>query len=195
LYLNQRPVFDYFRHSDIFWVGLSAVQFESGIECLPLSPNTRTGGLISNIESKLKPNFSFYKTNIVKCLPLNEDGKIRYPIEHEMMKCYPNFEMELKTLNPSVVFLLGKQVATFVMKKFGAREVLLPTNYQYKPLKINDTYFVCVHHPSFMLVYKRKEVPIYTKNIQVICQKLANAKLNLMPNVYSAPYENNSIFL
>lgn len=168
--MNQLPVLDFLKHSHIFWVGLSAVQFDDGIEHLPLSPSTRTGALISTIEEPLTDNISFYKTNLVKCVPLRENGKIRYPIENEMEKCYSNFQFELETLNPSVVFLLGKQVSTFVMKKMGIKNIGLPENFRYKPIEINNITFVPVHHPSFMLVYKRKHLGSYIKRIQSICQ-------------------------
>ena len=177
LYLNQLPVLDFLKHSHIFWVGLSAVQFDEGIEHLPLSPTTRTGALISSIEEPLKQEMSFYKTNLVKCVPLKDDGKIRYPIEHEMEKCFPNFQFELDALNPSVVFLLGKQVATFVMKKHGVKEFELPDNFKYKAYEINGVSFVPIHHPSYILVYKRKLLKTYIKNIQKICEKVTVTNL------------------
>ncbi len=170
LYLNQLPVLDYLKNSHIFWVGLSAVQFDDDIERLPLSPLTRSGALINDIENPLTEIISFYKTNLVKCVPLKE-GKIRYPLEHEMEKCFPNFKYELETLTPSVVFLLGKQVASFVMKKMGVREIYLPDDFKYKPIEIDGTFFVPIHHPSYMLVYKRKFLKVYTRNIQKICKK------------------------
>jgi len=109
LYLNQLPVLDNKKTANIFWVGLSAVQFNEEEEKRPLSSNTRSGALIEEIERPFTNEISFYKTNIVKCLPLKEN-KIRYPLEHEMEKCFPNFEIELAEQNPSIVFLLGKQV-------------------------------------------------------------------------------------
>jgi DNA polymerase len=170
--MNQLPVLDFLKHSHIFWVGLSAVQFDEGVEHLPLSPNTRTGALISDIEQPLIEHIGFYKTNLVKCVPLKDNGKIRYPIEYEMEKCYSNFQFELETLNPSVVFLLGKQVSTFVLKKMGVKDDCLSENYSYKPIEINNTHFVPIHHPSFILVYRRKDLPTYVKKIQTLAKKL-----------------------
>ncbi len=180
LYLNQLPVLDFLKSSHIFWVGLSAIQFDEGIEHLPLSPSTRTGALISTIEESLKDEISFYKTNLVKCVPLKDDGKIRYPIEHEMEKCFPNFQFELNALNPSVVFLLGKQVANFVMKKKGIRGIELSDNFKYKSFEINGISFVPIHHPSYILVYKRKLLNSYIKNVQKICIKVSETKLRLI---------------
>ena len=73
---------------------------------MPLSPFTKTGTLISQIEEPFRNDIPFYKTNVVKCLPLMND-KIRYPLKHEMEKCYPNLVDEIAILNPSVIFLLG----------------------------------------------------------------------------------------
>lgn len=178
LYLNQLPTLDFLKNSHIFWVGLSAVQFDDGMEQLPLSSFTRTGALINTIEETLKEDISFYKTNLVKCVPLKEDGKIRYPIEHEMEKCFSNFQYELNELKPSVVFLLGKQVANFVMKKMGVKEIEFPKDYKYKAILINSTFFVPVHHPSYMLVYKRKQLDNYIKNIRSICRNKIQAKFS-----------------
>lgn len=176
LYLNQLPTLDFLKNSHIFWVGLSAVQFDDGMEQLPLSSFTRTGALINTIEETLKEEISFYKTNLVKCVPLKENGKIRYPIEHEMEKCFSNFQYELNELKPSVVFLLGKQVASFVMKKMGVKEIAFPEDYKYKAVFVNGTFFVPVHHPSFMLVYKRKQLDNYIKSIRLICRSKIQTK-------------------
>ena len=173
LYLHQQPVSEKAETSHVFWVGLSAVQFEEGVEPLPLSPLTNSGALISSIETPLRQEMQFYKTNLVKCAPLQkENGKIRYPFEHEMEKCFPNLEYEMEVLTPTVVFLLGKQTASFVMKKMGFSQVALPDDFKYKPVLVDGIYFVSIHHPSYMLVYKRSLLNKYTKNIQAICKKL-----------------------
>jgi len=170
LYLNQLPVCEKATDSHIFWVGLSAVLFNEGIEKLPLSPLTRSGALIGNIEESLSDYFSFYKTNIVKCLPLKE-GKIRYPLEHEMEKCFPNFEFEVNTLKPKIVFLLGKQVSTFVMNKLDNKNFSLSDTFNYTIYNIGDTIFVPIHHPSFILIYKRKFIENYIDSIRGICKQ------------------------
>ena len=167
LYLNQTPIFDHRKTSKIFWVGLSAVKFSEDEEKQPLSALTRSGALIHSIENPFIGEVSFYKTNLVKCVPLKND-KIRYPIEQEMDKCFPNFETELEELNPSTVFLLGKQVASFVLKKMSATSPILDDNFQYSSIKIGRTNFVPVHHSSFILVYKRKFLEQYKENIQRI---------------------------
>ena len=161
----------------MFWVGLSAVAFSEDEEKLPLSPFTRSGALIAEIEKTSRKDLIFYKTNLVKCLPLKKD-KIRYPLQHEMEKCYPNLELEIKELSPSIVFLLGKQVASFVFDKLGGKDVVFSETFRYKGLTVNGVTYVPVHHPSYILVYKRMQLGKYKKNIQAFFDKAEIFKKN-----------------
>lgn len=178
LYLNQLPVFEKTTNPQVFWVGLSAVQFNDDKKRLPLSPDTRTGTLIETIESPLSEKINFYKTNLVKCLPLN-NGKIRYPSVQEMEKCYPNFVDELNILKPSIVFLLGKQVSSFIMKKENIVDYNLSKSFKYKISSSKDIFFVPIHHPSYILIYKRKKVNKYIRSIQLLVENYFNYQTRL----------------
>lgn len=136
-----------------------------------MSPETKSGALIEEIEKPLSSQLTFYKTNLVKCLPLNS-GRIRYPNQGEMKKCSSKFDMELRALNPSLVFLLGKQVASFVFKRYLNKEATLDKAFHYQPHFYNGMYFVPVHHPSYMLIYKRKCVEDYITGIRSLCESL-----------------------
>lgn len=171
LHLHQLPCYDTTENPDIFWVGLSAILFGEGDVKMPLAPLTRSGSLIKDIELPLKRDFVFYKTNLVKCVPL-KGGKIRYPLEMEMEKCFPNLEYELDAYKPAIVFLLGKQVSSFVMKKIGKVVTNLSEDFEYEYFKFGKTIFVPIHHPSYILVYKRKKIGIYIEKIQNLCNTL-----------------------
>ena len=73
---HQSPLIDDAETCQVFWVGLSAktVTFE---EERPLSPTTNSGKLISSVEEKCEGILT-YKTNLVKCVPLDEKMKLRY---------------------------------------------------------------------------------------------------------------------
>lgn len=88
-----------------------------------------------------------------------------------MEKCYPNLESETSELNPQVIFLLGKQVATFVLSKLGVSDFSLDENFKYKGFTIKGITYVPVHHPSFVLVYKRKQMSKYINQIRAIVKK------------------------
>ena len=105
--------------------------------------------------------------------------KVRYPLLHEMEKCYPNFEWELETLQPKTVFLLGKQVADFILKKMGVRNFSLDDNFNYHGIQINGITFIPVHHPSYILVYKRKALPEYIASLRSLIKSAATLKSKL----------------
>ena len=161
----QKPALDQLKNSNIFWVGLSAVQFDKGDEIIPLSHRTPTGSLIQSIEQPFLDKLSFYKTNLVKCVPLQKD-KIRYPLEHEMEKCFPNFKWEIEHLTPSTVFLLGKQVSNFVFKNLSNHKPEFNERFIYSSYLIGGVNFIPVHHPSYILIYKRKQLDQYINGIQ-----------------------------
>ncbi len=168
--MNQLPISDKKGNAEVFWVGLSAVQIDDSDEMkVPLSPTTRSGKLIQTIEERSLDDIKFYKTNLVKCLPLNEN-KIRYPELIEMNKCYPNLINELSILNPKIVFLLGKQVAKFVLKKHKISIGGYGENFKYESYLINDVLYIPIHHPSYILVYKRKNINDYVESVKAIIQ-------------------------
>lgn len=169
LYQNQPPIFERAKNPQIFWVGLSAVRLSEEIDSIPLAPQTKSGALIAEIEQPLRDELSFYKTNLVKCLPLNNE-KIRYPIRKEMEKCYINFKYEVKTFKPTIVFLLGKQVASFVFKKITDKQVELCKHYNYETVVDQKITFIPVHHPSYILIYNRKSLDKYISSIRNLCK-------------------------
>lgn len=170
LYLNQLPATGEKTQSEVFWVGLSAVAFSEEEDRVPLSPTTRSGALIAEIENGFPDSSFFYKTNLVKCLPLKEN-KIRYPIAKEMEKCFPNLTAEVEELKPKVIFLLGKQVATFVLSRFGITHFSLDEEFNYQGYEEGEITYVPIHHPSYVLIYKRKNVKTYIEQIRSVIEK------------------------
>jgi len=88
-----------------------------------------------------------------------------------MERCYANFEDELAAMKPKLVFLLGKQVASFIYDKVGGGLVELSDDFHFSSFSYEGTTFVPVHHPSFILVYKRKFITEYTEGIQQYISK------------------------
>lgn len=173
--IYQKPVFDQLKGSQVFWVGLSAVLFAEGDEKLPLSPLTATGTLVQTIEAPFRKRIRFYKTNLVKCAPIKED-KIRYPSTFEMEKCYPNFIWELENLSPTTVFLLGKQVSDFILKKLGHPSIKMDDEFNYEGITYGSIQFIPIHHPSYILVYKRKQLDQYIAGVQKVINQTSLIK-------------------
>lgn len=94
---NQKPLLDIEnieKNCQVFWVGLSAKK---------ISSDTNTGMVIHKIE-EMYEDVSTYKTNLVKCLPLTNQKKIRYPNQKEIDSCFEN----LRTLPIHLPYLYGR---------------------------------------------------------------------------------------
>lgn len=152
LCLNQLPLIDKKEKCDVMWVGLSAKKVEDLERNYPLKEDTNSGKIIKEVEDAL-PNVKYYKTNLVKCLPLDDNGKIRYPNNHEMNVCISNLIKEIEHLNPKVVFLLGNNVANFVEKYIKKHSIKL------------NVYLKKIEHPSYIYIYKRKSKQDYINKL------------------------------
>ena len=146
---NQKPLVENIKKSDIMFVGISAKMKEPENE-MPLSENTNSGKLIKMIEERLveeNHNISCYRSNMVKCVPLNEKGKIRYPNSLEIENCIDNLVYELSIVKPKVVVLLGRLVEKHLKKKINE-------------LGYNN---ITIYHPSYIPVYRKKEIDKYVE--------------------------------
>lgn len=152
---NQKPLLDKRTNCDVMWIGLSAKKVNDFDNSVPLDNNTNSGKIIEQIESKL-PHSCFYKTNLVKCLPLNENNKLRYPTKEEMNFCIDNLLLEIKELNPKVIFVLGRRTFDFICKYFDSNG-------------LDKQKLIYIEHPSYIYVYKRKYIDDYIDKVVNIC--------------------------
>lgn len=146
---NQKPLVNNMRESDIMFLGISAKIKEKEDE-MPLSENTNSGKLIKMIEERLveeNHNISCYRSNMVKCVPLNEDGKIRYPDNLEIENCIENLEYELNIVKPKLVVFLGRLVEKYLKKK------IIELGYN----------VITIYHPSYIYMYRKKEIEKYVE--------------------------------
>lgn len=162
---NQMPLLDSnFSNACVIWVGLSAKIVKDVKTERPLENNTNTGKIIEKIEAD---NNCFYKTNLVKCAPLDENNKLRYPNKDEMNFCFDNLLLELITIKPKIVFLLGSKVSNFVLNKLKSKKFKKETNQEVLNI-IEKIEFHNIYHPSYIAVYKRKEENKYIQKVQDI---------------------------
>lgn len=154
---NQRPLLDKNNSCDIMWVGLSAKKVEDINKTIPLCNDTNSGKIIEKIENKLN-DFRFYKTNLVKCLPLDKNNKLRYPTIEEMNSCIENLLLEINNYKPKIIFALGKKTYNFIHKYFANNNI-----------DTSNIYYI--EHPSYIYIYKRKYIDDYMEKIKNICQK------------------------
>ena len=173
LHKNQKPLLDVAKKCKVMWVGLSAkkIKENDATDYIPLSPSTNTGKLIKEIED-MCPYVTTYKTNLVKCLPLNEN-KLRYPSIREMELCFSNILIELKNISPQLVFLLGKQVQSAFEKHLNIKFQQNMNDFLYEIKYINGINYISIHHPSYICVYKKSHRKIYINSVKNIIESFS----------------------
>jgi len=139
-------------------VGISSQKDKEGEKLKPLDIKTNSGKFIKQIEDELK-HLTFYKTNLVKYVPLNEKNKIRYPTTKELNSSFNELEIEIKKVNPKIIILLGRQVAEFITKKYEIKKE------KYKSVSYSNKHIIYIDHPSYLIIYKRKQLKEYKEKI------------------------------
>jgi DNA polymerase len=146
----------------VMFIGLSAKPGTND-----LCPSTNTGKLIVEIERRLTNSIGIYRTNAVKCAPLDAQGKLRYPTESEMRSCLPTLRSEIERVSPRVIVPLGGQVAKFLLRQFGngiSFEGFSP-DFSYETYQLPFGQVMPIHHPSYVWVYRRKRVEEYVAGV------------------------------
>ena len=128
-----------------------------------LCPTTNSGKLIGEIESRIAETFSAYKTNLVKCAPLDESGKLRYPNLAEMKACLPRLLVGIEHFQPRVNVPLGGKVAKFMIATLMSDQRFdgFADDFKYQAFSFNNSLLLPVHHPSYIWIYRRKRIPQY----------------------------------
>lgn len=160
---QQSPLLAAPKQSQIFWVGLSAKKLTYEGEG-PLAATTASGKLLGRVAASC-PGISFYATNLVKGVPLDEHQQLRYPKKQEIAACFPNLAKEIQILAPKIVFLLGTMVTATVEQQFGLTFKGWE-GFAYNYLQYEKVYYVPIHHPSYIWVYKRKQVEEYLASLE-----------------------------
>lgn len=166
---HQAPLLDDTKACQVFWVGLSAKKVTSLNE-KPLSPSTNSGSILCKVEENCE-SVNMYKTNLVKCLPLDNAGKLRYPNKKEIDLCIPNLCSEIEELSPRIIFLLGGKVTDAIIRHYSI-SLSKWNGFDYTGTKHKQMYFVPVHHPSYVYVYKRKQIDEYVSGLKKLIQQI-----------------------
>ncbi len=153
----------------VYFVGLSAKP-----RCENLAPETRTGNIIGQIVQYL-PCIEAVKTNLVRIPPIDPEGNLRYPNPTEMRSGWNELQDEIHRTFPSLLVTLGQQVSFFLRSQMGVRPAKprLPSDFSYESyLSHAQSNILSVHHPSFIYVYRRKEIDNYVENVVIAISSL-----------------------
>ena len=150
LYKNQDPLIDQCYYKSIMVVGLSAKKIKEK-DNIPLDKNTRSGKLIYEMECiSKKYGYEIYRTNLVKCVPLDSMGKLRYPTTGEINQCVENIMIEINEIKPIAIILLGKQVQSTFESLYNVSFDGI-SGCSFEMVEVDTTRLIPVYHPSYVL--------------------------------------------
>src|SRR4030042_3386549 len=150
------------RNPLVYFIGLSAKPM-----CEHLAPETRTGYIIEQIIHHL-PSINIVKTNLVKIPPIDQAGNLRYPNLNEMTLGWNDLQNDINQRLPYLLVTLGQQVSFFLRAQMGVQPAKsqLPSDFLYTSyLSQSRLYVLSIHHPSFVFVYRRKDMENYINNV------------------------------
>ena len=135
--------------SVIMVVGTSAKQIKSPTE-IPLDESTRSGKIVSRLEAvSTRYGYRIYRTNLVKCPPMNDVNKLRNPTDEEITACIGNLFQEIELLAPKIVLLLGKITVSAMECKIGAKFGDY-SGCTFSTLTVGNQRYAAAYHPSFV---------------------------------------------
>lgn len=150
LFVHQPPLLDTRRTATIMVVGLSAKIIHNSTE-IPLDNCTKSGHLVSRMEEIAKQNgYTLYRTNLVKCVPLDENRKLRYPTLKEIDLCFENLLLEMEQLNPRIIIFFGRIVRTAFEERLMLH-MKETENGQFSICKAHGRCYIATYHPSYVM--------------------------------------------
>jgi DNA polymerase len=89
-----------------------------------------------------------YIANIVKCRPVDADGRDRPPVQNEVATCRPFLERQIDLIKPTMIVALGKTAATSLLglNEETSLASLRGESHSYKGIPVVVTY-----HPADLL--------------------------------------------
>ncbi len=108
------------------------------------------GKLLDNMlkAMQLARGVDTYIANIVKCRPVDADGRDRPPVQNEVAACRPFLERQIDLIKPTVIVVLGKTAATSLL---GLNEETSLASLRGEPHSYQGIPVVVTYHPAYLL--------------------------------------------
>ncbi len=151
----QPPLLSNDKKADIMVIGLSAKirKFENEV---PLDSRTRSGKLIDELEKLCaRLGLTVYRTNLVKCAPIDMYGKLRYPNQEEIEECFSRVIREIEEISPRAIVLLGDRVRETFAIKWNI-QLKKPEEEKIPILRYENKWIVSMYHPSYLMRSKNR---------------------------------------
>lgn len=158
--LNQKILLDFQNNADIMIIGLSA-RIKKYEDEIPLDSRTRSGKIIDAFENIAQKHcMSVYRTNLVKCAPIDSEKKLRYPNDKEINACFEKLTDEINNIAPKLIILLGNIVRESFQTNFNIN-ICKPKENSLQVVKWNNINIISIYHPSYIKRSKNRELRYY----------------------------------
>ena len=118
--------------------------------------STASWKVISSIQQKSKHTITML--NLVPWVPLDENGKLRYPSATEKTLWYRILKDKILTYKPKKCFLFWKHVQNLFIKD---SDVIQKNNCY----KLCGTSLIFMSHPSYIYAYRKSEISSYEEDV------------------------------
>ena len=153
----QAPLLDKYKKADIMIIGLSAKKHTFDNE-RPLDTRTRSGKVIDELDQAVgRQGLSMYRSNLVKCAPIDRHNKLRYPNQQEIDRCFENIKLEIIEVSPRIIVVLGEMVRATFETKWNI-QIKKPTETEIPVLKLENRWIISMYHPSYLMRSQKRKV-------------------------------------
>ena len=154
--------------ADVMWVGISMKPLKESLD-----DSTATGRVVTTIERRLHGH-TFHRTNLVKFSPLDNAGRLRLPAAKEIEHGLKVLHSEIDHVRPRVVIALGAIVSKTMIAatEDPSRFDGVGKRIRYRSYAFRGISLVPVHHPSYILIYKRQRLQDYIAQLTKIIREV-----------------------
>lgn len=145
-------------NTDFLFIGLAPGRSGAEVTGIPFTKD-KSGRLFRRMTSLIEERgLTFSVTNIVKCNPLDREGRNRNPTNDEVEACTEYLKREIEITKPKVIVILGKVTE----KLLGIKEEKENFINAYISVKSNSSPRVLtIYHPSAIANYHKMTVGEY----------------------------------
>ena len=150
----QQPENFIFQENWFIW--LSHKLWNDGKVLDAFDTSTTSWKILSSIQQKSKHSITML--NLVPWVPLDENGKLRYPSATEKTLWYRILKDKILTYKPKKCFLFWKHVQDLFIKD---SDVIQKDDCY----KLGETALIFMSHPSYIYAYRKSEISSYEEDV------------------------------
>ena len=131
-------------HAATMFIGLAPGRNGADITGVPFTRDP-SGKIFREMVAEMS-DLDFYVTNLVKCVPIDQQGRNRSPSHREILNCFEYVENEIALVDPRVIVLLGRTATKTFLRDIGTMHTV-----HNKPIDDNGRWIIPFLHPGYVV--------------------------------------------